>query len=139
MQDYSPIITPDVGLLAQVVRQLLIMRNDDVAELNNLLELRGYQSGFCHSTLSITASYAAGVGDLYIDADATSGAVTVTLHPTPLDGQTHYVAKNDATGNAVTLAGNGHNINGSATLALSSQYDTACVVYMGGAGEWRIL
>ena len=72
-----------------------------------------------------------------IDADATSGAITLNLKATPTTGDVYVVRKSDASGNAVTVQGNGKNINGAASSALSSQYDTLRVSYNGT--EWAVL
>lgn len=137
MQQFSPILTPSLASVYEALNRLLLLRVEDVTEFNALASLRGYQNGFAHSTTPISASYSAGRGDLYIDVDATSAGVTVTLDSDPLDGQTHHVFKLDSSGNAVTVSGNGKNINGSATASTTTQYGGLHLVFMGDAGEWR--
>lgn len=70
----------------------------------------------------------------YVDVDATSGAVTIDLPASPVEGHEYVIRKSDGGGNAVTVDGNGKNIDGSATASLSSQYDRIRVSYNGT--EW---
>lgn len=114
------------------------LRNTDVIQFNQLQQANGYSSGFSRTTKTITASYSAGLNDLSIDADATGGAITVTLAASPIDGQQHEISKNDASANAVTISGNGKNINGSGTLVIAAQYGFKRVRFYGGTGEWRV-
>lgn len=82
---------------------------------------------------AITAAYTATVDDSLINADATAGAITVTL-PTAASavGQVLTVRKVDSGGNAVTIDGSGaETINGAATKVLSAQYDTARIISNG--------
>lgn len=70
-----------------------------------------------------------------VEADATSSPVTVLL-PTSVTGDSVVVVKIDASGNLVTVDGNGTTINGSSTVLITSQYDSLTFVL--GATEWRI-
>ncbi len=83
-----------------------------------------------YNVRAVTASTTAGATDDLITADATSGAITVSL--LPLSGNTGlrlHVIKTDSTANSVTLDGSGaETINGSATFALTAQYDSVEVV-----------
>ncbi len=70
---------------------------------------------------NITADYTASFTDDYqIIADATSGAITVTLPASPGDGAFHefIVQKSDSGGNAVTVT------DSTFTFTLSAQYDS---------------
>lgn len=69
--------------------------------------------------------------------DATSAAFDLDLPASPVAGD-HFVAmKTDAGGNAVTLDGNGNDINGSSSTALASQYDSVHVAFDGT--EWFVI
>ncbi len=114
------------------------LRNNDIAAFNQRSRNANYSAGFLKATKTVAASYSAGIDDFAIDVNATGGARTITLLASPLDGQQHEISKNDSSGNAVTIAGNGKNINGAATLVLAAQYNFARVRYYGGTGEWRI-
>jgi len=89
------------------------------------------------------ANYSSGpttIGDeTIVTGDATGGAFTLNL---PAVGSNTdrvlVVMKKDASGNAVTLSGNGANINGSASVSLSTQYDVA-MVFCNGTEWFRIV
>ena len=88
---------------------------------------------------AITASATINFADYVILADATGGAITVTL-PTAgsARGFVFHVKKTDASANAVTLDGNGaETIDDSATQATSTQYVTMTVVSDGT--EWWLI
>jgi hypothetical protein len=114
------------------------IRLDDVKQLNELQSKAGYAQGFAKTTTSVSASYQAGITDFFIDVNATSGAVTVTLPPDPLDGTEVTVVKNDASGNAVTIDGGAYNLNGAGTRSLTTRYQADSLVFVEGAGEWRV-
>jgi len=84
---------------------------------------------------SKTANYTLTVADELVLVDATAGAVTVTLPAVSgLTGRRFWVKKVDASGNAVTLDGNGaETIDGSATYALAAQWDAVRVMCSGTA------
>jgi hypothetical protein len=86
-----------------------------------------------------TASTSAVMGDYLILADATAGAVTVTLPPVGESiGALIVVKKSDASANAVTVDANGsETIDGATTVALTAQYDAVTVVSNGV--EWWIV
>lgn len=137
LEEYPDILLRDVDSLVTFLERIVETRNDDVAQLNVLLELSSYNSGFARLTSIFTANETIGRTNLYSDVDATSGNLTIKLDPTPIDGQTNYIAKSDSGSNTVTVDGNGKNINGTSSLVLTSQYDKLMVVYMGGSDEWR--
>jgi hypothetical protein len=90
-----------------------------------------------------TSHYTVTEDDDLIDVNATGGAVTITLldaalaYDSVLGGHVFEIVKNDASGNAVTVAApSGNLINGASTVTLSSQY-SACRVQSLGAGVWR--
>lgn len=63
--------------------------------------------------------------DRTIFADASSNTITVTLPPAAdADYAAYTVVATDVTGGSVTVATGDGNINGSATVVLSSQFDT---------------
>lgn len=89
-------------------------------------------------TVTVTTDYYPSRNDVTIDCDTSGGNVTVYLDPSPIDGQTHVVTKSTA-GNQVTVDGNGHDINGSATHSMSGHYKTHSYRFLGGIEEWRII
>lgn len=91
------------------------------------------------SIRTITASASVADSDVVLLVDATAGAVTVTLPAAASSsGRVLYVKKTDASGNAVTLDGNGaETIDGAATKANTTQYLSYTVVCNGSA--WWIV
>lgn len=86
--------------------------------------------GFVVPIAAKTTAYTATADDFLITGDATSAAFTVTLPAaSTVTGLVLCIIKIDASGNAVTIDGSGsETINGSATLALSSQWSKATIV-----------
>ena len=69
-------------------------------------------------------------------ANATSGAITLTVPPArPHEGKGWTFKKTDASGNAVTIA-SASNIDGASSQALSSQYDS--ITIMSDGSVWHI-
>ena len=68
-------------------------------------------------------------GQATVYADATAGAITITLEAAAsMAGKTVNVIKTDTSANAITVKGNGTtNINAANTLVLSAQYQAATV------------
>ena len=85
--------------------------------------------------------YTATEDDVYIDADATSGAITVNL-PAGIDKRLYRV-KNVSTagGNAVTVTPNGtETIDGAAGSTLNAgTKDSNTLIYVASATDWRIV
>ena len=72
------------------------------------------------------------------EVDCTSGAVTLTLDKTYIQtGRVITVLKSDSTANAVTIDGDGANVNGESTQELIAQYD-AVRLYWDGTEWWVI-
>lgn len=90
-------------------------------------------------TRVITASGNVLLTDYLILANATGGAITVTLPPAAEnEGRVIAVKKTDVSVNAVTVDGNGsETIDGATTKALASQYDVA-TVFSDGSGWWLL-
>ena len=84
---------------------------------------------------TLTASGAVDPTTISVWADATAGAVTVTLPVLATAYQRVTVSKRDASGNAVTVDGNGtETIDGAANLPLAARYDIA--TFIPGPTEW---
>lgn len=88
-------------------------------------------------TRAITVSDTVGADDYLILADATAGAVTVTLPPAAASiGRQIVVKKTDAGGNNVIVDGDGaETVDGAANVTTAVQYATI-VVHCDGAGWW---
>lgn len=95
---------------------------------------------FANSLGSQTSTYncnASTCDNLYIPCSASGGAFTVNLPATPgLDGMTVIVVKTDSSANAVTVAGNGNNINGASDISLGFQYQFAVLTWFSTLGVW---
>ena len=94
------------------------------------------------TTVSKTSDYQSVEADRdkLIRADATSGAVTVTLvaAATAGDGFMLAIKKIDSSGNAVIIDGNAsETIDGAATVTLSNQYEVAILICNGTS--WNII
>ena len=78
------------------------------------------------------------VTDRFIRCDATSGAFSVTLLAAPVTGQMIFFKKIDSSSNAITVNGNGKNIDGVATCTLmQAQYNSFGIIYNGAS--WDII
>jgi hypothetical protein len=77
------------------------------------------------------------ITDKVILCDAASGAFAITLQASPVNGQSITFKKIDATTNAITINGNGKNIDGVASYTLSGQWNSITLVYNGTA--WFII
>jgi len=126
--------------VVEVLQHILQLREEeDIPDFTNITSRLTRGDIFSTMADTTTASIILATTTYHMDVDATSGVITVTLEPSPVDGQTHSVAKTDAGGNAVTVSGNGKNINGSATSSLASQYDTEQYIFIADNDEWRII
>lgn len=87
---------------------------------------------------SITASASVSPNATIVLADATTAPVTVTLPDAATsNGRQITVKKTDASGNAVTVDGDGANIDGSGTYSLAAQNDYVTVLC--DSIEWRVI
>ena len=84
-----------------------------------------------------SGTYTVTNADETILADATAGAFALTLPLSPVAGEWYAFKKIDASVNAVTIAGNGKNIDGAASQTLPAQWNGFIVEYNGTA--WFIL
>lgn len=84
-----------------------------------------------------TADYTALATDETILVNASSGAVTINLPATPTVGKRYNVKKVDNTANAVNVSGNGHNIDGSASISGTVPYQGWVMQYDGS--NWFII
>lgn len=89
---------------------------------------------------TVTAAYTVAATVFYVRADATSGAITVTLPPAlNLQGRRILIKKIDSSGNAVTIAANGSDtIEGSATVSLAAQWNKQHLI-SNGVNGWEIV
>lgn len=88
---------------------------------------------------AVTATGNVASTDALVTANATGGAITLTLPTIATSlGRKLIVKKTDASGNAVTVDGNGaETIDGAANFPLTAQYDS--VTLIAGATEWHVI
>lgn len=67
--------------------------------------------------------------------DATDGDFTLKMRRDPTVGDEYIFKKIDSTANVVTVFGNRNNIDGQASISLTSQYETLRII--GGHDEWH--
>lgn len=88
-----------------------------------------------------TTGYTMGNFDHTIVANSPSSPITISLEGAPANGTLMNVK--DGGGNAsvnnVTVSGNGHNIDGSASYIINTNYGGAQFQYSSSAGQWFIL
>lgn len=107
--------------------------------------IRFNSTGLCFSQIiTVNSNYTINNGravayDYIILGDTTLAAFTITLPPSPGTGET-YVVK-DSGGSAVinnlTISGNGNNIDGASTFAISTNYSGISVIFNGTS--WSII
>jgi hypothetical protein len=88
---------------------------------------------------TVTANDPATLNDFTIRCDATAGNVTETMLASPPAGAIINVKKVDASANTCIIAGNGHNIDGSASLTISTQNVNKQIQYDSTSGTWNVL
>lgn len=114
------------GVIAALFREIETLNNRQV-------------DGRVFPVTSVTADYTATDNDCLILADATSGAITVTLRPADQSKEKLVIVKKtDNSVNAVTIDGNGsETIDGATTVALSSQWNFRGM--MSNATAWFVV
>lgn len=92
--------------------------------------------GFRIPAVNKTADHTMAVGDCGIYADASGGAVTITLPSAAVAGTVAVIKRTNSGINAVTIARAGSDtIEGAASLVLASQFASAMLV-ADGASTW---
>jgi hypothetical protein len=70
--------------------------------------------------------------------DTTAGVFTASLPAAPVNGLAFYI-KQINSANALTVSGNGHNIDGVASIAFTAQNEAIMVVYDGANTAWYVV
>jgi hypothetical protein len=78
---------------------------------------------------TVTANDTATNADYTILCDATSGVITETLPASPITGAIMNIKKIDSSSNAVTVSGNGKNVEGASTAVLTIQGMSITIQY----------
>jgi hypothetical protein len=145
-------VTDEQGQTYAAIPKLLAMANLTIAALyiaaldyTNIAELADSYSGITslqgpgvvptNAVATETAAYTVLPTDGLLRGDCTSAAFTITLPAAPYLGETHTFKKIDASANALTISGNGKDIDGAATNVLSTQYAHARLTYNGATWD----
>jgi hypothetical protein len=88
-------------------------------------------AGLQTATAVKVSNYTATSDDTSLPCDASGGNVVVTLPSEPKVGEWKALKKVDSSSNTCTYSGNGKNIEGTATLVYSTQYQHAMAQYDG--------
>ena len=77
----------------------------------------------------------------YIPFDVSGGGFTITLPASPYDGMTFHFSEVKGSSNALTVDGNGKNINGASTLSMAVAYQQRQIRYSSamGVGQWIVI
>jgi hypothetical protein len=70
--------------------------------------------------------------------DTTAGAFALTLPAAPAGGQVYYI-KQINSANALTVAGNGKNIDGAASIVFTAQNEGVLVQYNAALAAWFVI
>lgn len=91
------------------------------------------------SVTNVTSSYLVTLADNVIAVGTLSAPITITLPASPLTGQSIIVKDEagDASTYNITVNGNSHNIDGSATIILNQNFVSVTLVYLGSS--WGVI
>ena len=91
-----------------------------------------------YDTTTITTSTTLSTGSTYVIFVNHSAAVTVTLPPTPLDGQVFKIkdVTGDALTNNITVSGNGNNIDGAASGLINTDHGAFELIFDTTLDAW---
>lgn len=87
-----------------------------------------------------TANYTVTIPDQGVPVDSSGGAITITLPATvPTNGWSTTIKDigGAVSTNNITISGNGHNIDGSASVVLVTAYSSKTIMAIGGA--WAVI
>lgn len=75
------------------------------------------------------------------DVSGAGGGFTITLPASPYDGMTFHFSEVKGSSNALTVDGNGKNINGASTLSMAVAYQQRKIRYSSatGVGQWIVI
>lgn len=130
----------DASTIQQDLQRISQIRDADRTSLMAMNDQSTYRQAFYPNAREVSANTTFGKFDYHISVDATAGAITIKLPiDTGIATREVIVSKKDSSGNAVTIDGNGKNINGSSTTSAATQYSFKRMQYLPLAGEWRVL
>ena len=113
----------------------------DTSVPENYIVVGGVRQSFGAQTVAVreeNSAYTVTVNDHVILGDASGGAITITLPPAATGKFIFHIKKIDATGNAVTIDGDGsETIDGATTQTITTQYNS--IMLVSDLTEWWII
>ena len=92
-----------------------------------------------YNSRTVTATGNIAASDVFIRANATSAAITLTLPATGMiNGQSWIVKKVDTSSNAITISGNGILIDGASTVVITSYPNSITIWYDSASNTYNI-
>jgi hypothetical protein len=90
------------------------------------------------ATSAVTLSFSSGQ---FVPYNTTGGAFTITLPASPTEGMQFNFSENAGSATALTIDGNGKNINGASTLSMAVAYRQRKIRYSSatGVGQWIVI
>lgn len=88
---------------------------------------------------NVSTTYTVLSSDYTVFADASAGAFTVSLPSVPTAGEIHNIKKIDQTRLAVTINGNGHNIDKYSTVVVNVPFTSIEVQWNSATSTWQII
>lgn len=126
-------------LSMQDLRRISQLRDEDAAIITALRNESTYKQAFYPNVREVSADTDVGKFDYHIEGDTTAGGITITLPNDETIGCRVVVVSKKVAANTITVDGNGKNINGAATHAVTTLHKCHGFQYMPIADEWRIL
>lgn len=125
--------------LMQDLRRISQMRHEDDSVIVRLENSVSYKQAHYPNVREVSESTSVGKFDYHIEGDTSAGSITVTLPNDEKIACRVIVISKKVAANQITVDGNGKNINGSATHAITALHKCHGFHYLPSAGEWRIL
>ncbi len=134
MREYPTNLSPE-----DFNRYVSQLRTEDIAEFNRNVQRQHFDNGFYPKSRVVSSNTTLGLVDYMVDVDTSGGDVTVTLPDVKgIRNKVVVIAKSKA-GNTLTIDGGSKNINGSATLSVTTQFWSYNLQFIQDANEWRVI
>lgn len=91
--------------------------------------------GIFYEPITVTSNHTTNENEL-VSCDASGGTFTVSLTPTPVNGEKIDITKIDSSNNIITVDGNGATILGDTTIQLTVKDESVTLIYNGT--EWKV-
>ena len=108
-------------------------------ELDTVTGNTYFTAASSYNSRTVTATGNIAASDVFIRANATSAAITLTLPATGMiNGQSWIVKKVDTSSNAITISGNGILIDGASTVVITSYPNSITIWYDSASNTYNI-